>query len=179
MAQYHVAVAGQQRGPYTVEELRANGISPSSLVWTEGMTDWLPAGNVFELAPLLAAPAVAPPIPDRRLQQPAVVPAPAPVYPQPYSGHMVPGHPLGYTVVAPVFIPTKSVGVAFVLTFFFGPLGMLYSTVTGAVVMLIVSVLAAVVTLGLSVIVTWPICIVWGCIAASSYNNRLIGQIRV
>jgi hypothetical protein len=68
----------------------------------------------------------------------------------------------------------KSVGVAFVLTFLFGPLGMLYSTVRGALIMLGVLFLggfvAGVVTLGLAWLVWWPLVwvgsIVWGCIAA-------------
>lgn len=171
MAQYHVAVAGQQRGPYTLEQLRSNGISASSLVWTEGMTDWLPAGSVLELVPLLTAPAAAPPIPDRRLGHGV----PAYAQPAPAAHLYTPGHP----IMAPVFVPTKSVAIAFILTFLFGPLGMLYSTVAGAVVMLLVSVVAAVVTLGLSVIITWPICILWGCLAASSYNNRLMAQMRI
>lgn len=68
----------------------------------------------------------------------------------------------------------KSVGVAFLLTFFFGPLGMFYSTVSGALIMLAVLIfggfVAGVVTLGLAWLVWWPlvwlISIVWGCVAA-------------
>lgn len=68
----------------------------------------------------------------------------------------------------------KSVGVAFLLTFLFGPLGMFYSTVRGAMIMLGVLFLggfvAGVVTLGLAWLVWWPLVwvgsIVWGCIAA-------------
>lgn len=62
----------------------------------------------------------------------------------------------------------KSVLVAFLLTLFFGPLGMFYSTVGGAMVMLILSLLLGVVTFGLSIAITWPICIIWGMAAAAS-----------
>ena len=64
----------------------------------------------------------------------------------------------------------KSVGVAFLLTFLFGPFGMFYSTVGGAIIMCIVTLLAAAGTAGAALIITWPICIIWGCVAAS--NSR-------
>ncbi|MYM18732.1 hypothetical protein GSY69_01750 [Brevibacterium sp. 5221] len=63
-------------------------------------------------------------------------------------------------------------GLAFVLSFFFGPLGMFYSTVAGAIVMLIVSVVAALFTWGVSLFVTEPICIIWACVAAANANSR-------
>jgi hypothetical protein len=42
----------------------------------------------------------------------------------------------------------KSVGLAVILTVLFGPLGMLYSTVIGGVIMLVASLILAVVTFG-------------------------------
>ena len=68
----------------------------------------------------------------------------------------------------------KSVGVAILLTFLFGPLGMFYSTVGGALVMLCVSVILAVSTLGLSLPFRSLVCIIWGAAAASTSNNRAI-----
>ena len=66
----------------------------------------------------------------------------------------------------------KSVGVALLLTFLFGPFGMFYSTVTGAVVMLIISISLAVCTFGISLFITWPICMAWAAFAAAeSYKN--------
>jgi len=64
-------------------------------------------------------------------------------------------------------VAQKSVFVAFLLTFLFGPLGMLYTTVPGALVMLVLSVLVAIFTLGVGLLITWPICIIWACVAAS------------
>jgi hypothetical protein len=69
---------------------------------------------------------------------------------------------------------SKSVGVAILLTFLFGPLGMFYSTVAGGLIMLLVSVSAAVLTLGLSVFITWPICIVWAAVAASNHKSARV-----
>jgi hypothetical protein len=77
------------------------------------------------------------------------------------------------TQVAPV-APQKSAGVAFLLTFFFGPLGMFYSTVPGAIIMLVISFFAALLTFGLSIVITWPICIIWGVAAVSSQNAQAV-----
>ena len=68
---------------------------------------------------------------------------------------------------------TKSMGVTILLTFLFGPLGMVYSTVAGAIVMIIVSVLVALITLGFGLFITWPICIIWAAIATNNYNRNL------
>jgi hypothetical protein len=67
----------------------------------------------------------------------------------------------------------KNVGIAVILTFFFGPLGMFYSTVTGAVVMLVISIVVVLFTAGLGLIITHPICIIWGAVAANTYNKQL------
>jgi len=73
-----------------------------------------------------------------------------------------------------VTVPVKSVGVSLLLTFFFGPLGMLYSTIWGGIIMLVISVLFAIVTFGFGLIITWPICMIWGAVAANSYNKKLL-----
>jgi len=76
---------------------------------------------------------------------------------------------------APVVVaPLKSIGIAILLTFLFGPLGMFYSTIAGGLVMLLVSIVVAAVTLGFGLIFTYPICIIWGAVAASSYNDRIL-----
>lgn len=69
---------------------------------------------------------------------------------------------------------SKSVGIAILLTVLFGPLGMLYSTVTGAIVMIVVGVIPAFCTAGFSLFITWPICVIWGAVAASSHNKKLL-----
>ena len=70
----------------------------------------------------------------------------------------------------------KSVLVAFLLTFLFGPLGMFYSTVVGGVVMLLVALVAIPLTIGVGALIVWPISIIWGCVAASQYNSRIGAQ---
>ena len=74
-----------------------------------------------------------------------------------------------------IYIERKSVGLALLLTILFGPLGMLYSTVIGALIMLVVTSVLAVLTLGLSFVVTWPVCVLWGCWAAWRTKRRVVG----
>ncbi|AFL86769.1 hypothetical protein Terro_0422 [Terriglobus roseus DSM 18391] len=64
----------------------------------------------------------------------------------------------------------KSVVLSLVLTFFFGPFGMLYSTVTGAIVMLVLYVVLGIPTLGWAIAALHPIAMIWGAIAASRSN---------
>lgn len=46
---YYIDQAGQRQGPLEPENLRGI-ITPNTLVWTSGMANWLPAGQVGELA---------------------------------------------------------------------------------------------------------------------------------
>lgn len=62
---YFVAVNGHQTGPFSradVEhQIREGQLLRDSLVWTEGLADWTPAGQVPELLPVFSM--VPPPIP--------------------------------------------------------------------------------------------------------------------
>ena len=59
----------------------------------------------------------------------------------------------------------KSRLVAFLLAFFFGPLGMLYSTVPGAIVIFLVNLLLFVPSAFLIFLITWPLGCVWAVAA--------------
>jgi hypothetical protein len=67
----------------------------------------------------------------------------------------------------------KSMGITILLSVLFGPLGMFYSTVTGAIVMIIVSIPVALFTVGIGLLFTWPICIIWAAVATNNYNKSL------
>jgi hypothetical protein len=67
----------------------------------------------------------------------------------------------------------KSVGLALLLTLLFGPLGMLYSTVTGGLVMIVVTIVVGMFTFGIGLILLWPIYLIWGAMAAHNYNQSL------
>jgi hypothetical protein len=66
----------------------------------------------------------------------------------------------------------RSVGAALVLTFFFGPLGLLYVSVLGGLLMTVVWIVVAIFTLGVGLIVLWPITMVWAAISASNKHSR-------
>ncbi len=64
----------------------------------------------------------------------------------------------------------KSTILALVLCIFFGPFGMLYSTVLGAVVMGILYLAIGIPTAGIGLAVLHPIAVVWGVWAAHRAN---------
>ncbi len=74
----------------------------------------------------------------------------------------------------------KSVGVAFLLTFFFGPFGLFYSSVVGGAIMLVAEMFLFIlgfVTFGAAWLLfwfTWVACIIWGCVAASSTHQTQV-----
>ncbi len=65
----------------------------------------------------------------------------------------------------------KSVLLSLILTFFFGPFGMLYSTVPGALIMLVLYVGLGIPTLGWAIAGLHPIAMIWGAIAADRANR--------
>lgn len=64
---YFVASNGQQTGPFSMQQLQqmvqSNQLTPQTLVWKQGMPQWVQAGSVTELSGLFSAPStsVAPP----------------------------------------------------------------------------------------------------------------------
>jgi hypothetical protein len=73
-----------------------------------------------------------------------------------------------------IYIERKSIGLALLLAIIFGPLGMLYSTVAGALIMLVITGVLAVLTLGLSLVITWPVCVLWSGLAAWRAKRRVV-----
>ena len=74
--QYWAVIDNERKGPMTFEELKEIGITPSTLVWKEGLENWVPAKDVEELAPLFEEiPLPAPSVPEPE-QEPESAPAP-------------------------------------------------------------------------------------------------------
>jgi membrane protease subunit (stomatin/prohibitin family) len=65
-AAFHVAVGASQTGPFDLgalqQQVASGNLTRNSLVWKNGMAQWVKAGEVAELAPLFAG--VPPPIPQ-------------------------------------------------------------------------------------------------------------------
>lgn len=72
-----------------------------------------------------------------------------------------------------VMVSEKSMVATILLTFFFGPLGLFYATVNGGIIMLIISIVVAIFTLGIGLLITIPICVIWGVVATNNYNSNL------
>lgn len=68
----------------------------------------------------------------------------------------------------------KSVGISIALTLFFGPLGMFYSTIIGAIIMSIITLIVGIFTMGIGLIIIWPINVIWAAISTNSYNKKLM-----
>lgn len=49
---FYLNEKNEQKGPISPEELISNGVTKNTLVWKNGMAQWLPAGEVHELAKL-------------------------------------------------------------------------------------------------------------------------------
>lgn len=64
----------------------------------------------------------------------------------------------------------KSVGVAFALTFFLGPLGLFYVSIWGGVILFVVALLG-VATFGVATALAWIISIIFGCVRASQQHS--------
>lgn len=99
-----------------------------------------------------------------------------------------------------VVTPTKSVGIQILLILFLGPLGLFYSTVKGALVMLLGvpvvgvfvaalgaasahasqggSVMAVLGGFAIMIPVMWIGSFIWGVAAVKSYNKKLLGGFR-
>lgn len=63
--QYYLVVNNEQQGPFTLDALKNQQLTPQSLVWTAGMENWLAASQVPTLATLFEQqpdPNVLPPI---------------------------------------------------------------------------------------------------------------------
>lgn len=66
-AGFFAAIGGQQQGPFALDALQQQAtkgqLTRETLVWRQGMAQWVPAGQVPELASVFAA--VPPPLPPR------------------------------------------------------------------------------------------------------------------
>ena len=191
---WYYIMNNKQAGPVEdskVLNLVSNGtINQNTKVWRKGMKDWRsaaetdlvkyfrsvqsPAANENKICPTCGyelAPKVI--FCGNCGSRVNVKSVPSPKQPQQSAAINV-GIQTNQTNV--VVTSTKSIIVSIILTFIFGPLGMLYSTVTGGIVMLIISIIIGIITLGIGLIITWPICIIWGAIAANNYNKNLVLQ---
>lgn len=75
-------------------------------------------------------------------------------------------------------VQKKSQWASFFLTLFFGPLGAFYASALTGVLTLLISLGLAVFTMGLSLLLTWPMTIAWAAIVVSNNNAKAEFQAR-
>ncbi|PIQ43751.1 MAG: hypothetical protein COV52_00955 [Gammaproteobacteria bacterium CG11_big_fil_rev_8_21_14_0_20_46_22] len=76
--------------------------------------------------------------------------------------------------------PYKSALAALLLGLFLGPLGLMYSTVMGSIIMLVLVVIAIALNShlgGFFVYLFWAICLYWNVAAVNRYNKRLFAPL--
>jgi hypothetical protein len=59
--EYHVSLNGKSLGTFSLDELKEKKINPESMIWFEGLPDWLPVDQVEELKDFVKS--TPPPIP--------------------------------------------------------------------------------------------------------------------
>lgn len=84
MMRYFIIINNVQQGPFSFEELHRHSITSDTLVWTEGMAQWLPAWQIDELKPLFYG---------RSSDTAGSVPPPPPPFTP--SGHVSADGPIG------------------------------------------------------------------------------------
>ena len=67
---YFIEENGKKCGPLTIQELKEKKIVESTLVWTEGMTEWREAQSILELNELIAV--TPPPLPRKATPTPYI-----------------------------------------------------------------------------------------------------------
>lgn len=70
----------------------------------------------------------------------------------------------------------KSVGTAFILAFLFGPLGLLYASPIGGVLMFFIGIVLFFLIPIAGAVISWIICIVWAVVAAQNANQAALNQ---
>jgi uncharacterized RDD family membrane protein YckC len=65
---FFIAENGKKSGPFNLDELKAMNLSPETLVWTEGFTDWTAAKHVPLLKDFIRS--SPPPLPNQQMNTP-------------------------------------------------------------------------------------------------------------
>lgn len=115
---YYIHVGGQQRGPFPLSRLIAEGLTPDTIIWRPGMAEWAPASTLPEV--MAALNASRPGFSNPFQQYP---PYGQPV--NPYGQQQYGGYPVGWTNWLPWAIAATVIAVVFcgLLNTVFGIIG--------------------------------------------------------
>lgn len=61
---YFIAISGEQKGPYSIDEVKSMSLSNDTLVWYKGLKDWTELKDIEELCSLVIDEELPPPLPS-------------------------------------------------------------------------------------------------------------------
>lgn len=73
-------------------------------------------------------------------------------------------------------LPFKSVATALLFTVILGPLGLLYASLRGGIVMLLLGLVVVSSKLIFPIILLWVICCVWAVKSVENYNKKILDK---
>lgn len=73
-------------------------------------------------------------------------------------------------------LPLKSVSIALLFSVFLGPVGILYSSVIGGIIMIMLGFIIFSYKLIVPIILVWLISCIWSVAATNHYNKRLLRE---
>lgn len=71
-------------------------------------------------------------------------------------------------------LPLKSVAVALLFSVFFGPVGLLYASVLGGVLLIVLSIIVLSNHFFILMSFIWLVSCVWSVVAANRYNQKIL-----
>ena len=74
------------------------------------------------------------------------------------------------------FLPLKSVAGALLFSLFLGPIGLLYASTLGGVVMLALGILIIPTKLPVPIALVWIFSCIWSVMATNRYNKKMIDK---
>jgi hypothetical protein len=76
-------------------------------------------------------------------------------------------------------LPLKNIAAALLFSVILGPVGVLYSSVLGGVVMIILGFVAFSAKFPVPIIMVWLGSCIWSVAAANKYNKKLLNEMRL
>ncbi|MFZ1704887.1 MAG: DUF4339 domain-containing protein [Saprospiraceae bacterium] len=175
---YFIVENGNVSQAYSLEELVSKNIEEDTMVCKK-FEDWKPAKDAPELLKvILGNPSQQPS--TGSWTPPAVEPKPNNFNEQIATSNNQNNYQTPLSTQQTIIISgseKKSLGLAVVLSLIFGPLGLLYSSVTGGVIMFFVSIFIGLITLGFGIVISWLVCVVWSVVAVNNHNEKISSRI--
>lgn len=70
-------------------------------------------------------------------------------------------------------LPFKSVAIALLFTVVLGPVGLLYASFWGGLLMIVIGIIVCSSRLFFPILLVWIICCIWAVRAVESYNHKI------